>query len=172
MTIVAWVRSRAGELARFATVGVVGVFVNLGTFNLLRLGPFAPDAEIGGDDDRVVTAKLIATLVSIAFAWIAHRGWTFRGMSVHKPGHEALMFLVVNGAALLIESGTVGVSHHVLGLTSPLADNIAAMIGIGLGTVARYGAYRLFLFKDPQPEAPHETAPAGASSVLTDEPRP
>ncbi|WP_062200993.1 GtrA family protein [Demequina salsinemoris] len=171
MTIVEWVRARAGELARFATVGALGVVVNLGVFNLLRMGPFAPDAEIGGDDDRVVSAKIIATVVSIAFAWIAHRGWTFRGMSVHKPGHEALMFLVVNGGALLIESGTVALSHHVLGLTSAFADNVSAAVGIGLGTVVRYGAYRLFLFRDPEPKATDDAELGDASSLVTDEPR-
>ncbi|WNM23889.1 GtrA family protein [Demequina capsici] len=161
MTVVAWVRSRAGELARFATVGVAGVVVNLGVFNLLRMGPFAPSSEIAGDDDRVVTAKAIATLVSIAFAWVAHRGWTFRGMSVRKPSEEALLFLVVNGAALVLESGAVALSHHVLGLTSALADNVAAAVGIGLGTIARYGGYRAFLFHDVGTDA----APAaGATS--------
>ncbi|MDN4471666.1 GtrA family protein [Demequina zhanjiangensis] len=163
MTVIDWVRSRAGELARFATVGAAGVVVNLGTFNLLRLGPFAPDAEVAGDDDRVVTAKAIATLVSIVFAWLAHRGWTFKGMSVLKPGMEALLFLVVNGAALLLESGTVALSHHVMGYTSALADNISAAFGIGLGTIARYAGYRLFLFHDPKSE-PAE-ASAGSSSA-------
>lgn len=146
MRVTAWVRARAGQLSRFAVVGVAGVVVNLGTFNALRLGPLSPDAEVAGDADRVVTAKVIATLVSIAFAWWAHRGWTFRGGRRHGASREIVLFAVVNGVALGIEAATVAVSHHGLGYTSLLANNVASLIGIGLATVARYAGYALFVF--------------------------
>lgn len=142
-----WVRDRAGQLARFSAVGAAGVVVNLGAFNVLRLGPLAPDAEVAGDDDRVVTAKVIATLVSIAFAWWAHRGWTFRGGRRHTPSRELLLFGGVNAIALVIEAGVIAVSHHGLGFTSVVANNVAALIGIGMATVARYAGYSLFVFR-------------------------
>ena len=37
-------------------------------------------------------------------------------------------------------------SHYGLGLTSRLADNIATIIGIGLGTLFRFWTYRRFVF--------------------------
>jgi len=169
MTLVDRLRGRAGELARFATVGAAGVVVNLGVFNLLRLGPLAPDSTVAGDDDRVVTAKAIATVVSIAFAWLAHRGWTFRGMQVHRPGAEALLFFLINGVALGLEAGVVALSHHGLGLTSALADNVAAAIGIGLGTVARYVGYRLFVFRDAAPSS--DRTPSSDTAPSHDEER-
>lgn len=141
-----WMRARAGQLARFSAVGVAGIVVNLGAFNLLRLGPLAPDAEIAGDDDRVVTAKVIATLVSIAFAWWAHRGWTFRGGRRHGPSRELILFAGVNAVALVLEAGVVAISHHGLGFTSVLADNVASLLGIGIATIARYAGYALFVF--------------------------
>ena len=38
-------------------------------------------------------------------------------------------------------------SHYVLGLTSPLADNISAnIVGLGAGSLFRFWAYRRFVF--------------------------
>jgi putative flippase GtrA len=122
------------------------VFVNLGVFNALRLGPLGPDARFLGESDRVVTAKILATLVSIGFAWLAHRHWTFRGTRRHRPMRELAMFVVVNAAALAAEAGTVAISHYVLSFTSLLDDNLASIVGIGLGTIARYAGYKVFVF--------------------------
>lgn len=165
MAMVEWLRKRAGELARFGVVGVAGIVVNLGTFNLLRMGPLAPDATVAGEDDRVVTAKIIATVVSILFAWVAHREWTYRGRSRHRPGRELALFAVINGAAMAVEAGALAVSHHWWGFTSLLADNIASLVGIGLGTVTRYVGYGLFVFHDGDdatagPRADGAVAPA------------
>lgn len=138
--------ARLAELIRFLAVGVAGIVVNLGVFNLLRLGPLGPDAHVLGDSDRVVTAKVIATLVSIVFAWWAHRGWTFRGGSRHQPLPEMLLFFAINGVALGLEAGTVALAHHGLGLDTLAWDNLSSLVGIGLGTIARYAGYRLFVF--------------------------
>lgn len=151
--MLAWVRSHAGELGRFGAVGVAGVVVNLGVFNLLRLGPLSEDSTVLGEDDRVVTAKVIATLVSIVFAWVAHRNWTFRGLRTHRPARELLIFGVVNLIAIVAEAGVVAISHYVLAFTSLAADNLASIIGIGLGTVLRYVGYKVFVFTDHVPDA-------------------
>ncbi|MDN4481002.1 GtrA family protein [Demequina muriae] len=158
MRVTTWVRRRAGQLSRFAAVGVTGVAVNLVAFNLLRLGPLASDAEVAGDEDRVVTAKVIATLLSIAFAWWAHRGWTFRGGRRHGPSREMALFAAVNAVALVLEAGVVAISHHGLGFTSLVANNIASLIGIGIATVARYTGYALFVFHAEAEESPSDEA--------------
>lgn len=145
--IVRWMRAHARELGKFGVVGVAGIVVNLGVFNLLRLGPLSPTAEVGGETDRVLTAKILATLVSILFAWAAHRSWTFRGRSTRRPLGELLVFGLVNGVAIAAEAGVLAISHYVLDYTSLLADNVAAVIGIGLGTVLRYVGYTLVVFK-------------------------
>jgi putative flippase GtrA len=150
--VLAWIRSHAGELGRFGVVGVAGVIVNLGVFNLLRLGPLSEDSTVLGEQDRVVTAKVIATLVSIVFAWVAHRNWTFRGLRTHKPARELLVFGLVNLIAIITEAGVVAISHYVLAFTSLAADNIASLIGIGLGTVLRYVGYKVFVFTDHVPQ--------------------
>lgn len=141
-----WVRARAGLLAKFGVVGALGVVVNLGVFNLLRWGPLGEDDAVGGNDDRVVTAKVIATVTSIAFAWVAHRGWTFRNRQRHRPAKELLLFGAVNAFALVLDAGTVAFTHHGLGWTSWLADNLSSLVGIGLGTIARYIGFTAFVF--------------------------
>ena len=103
--MLAWIRSHAGELGRFGIVGIAGVFVNLGVFNLLRLTVLSEDATFLGEQDRVITAKVIATLVSIVFAWAAHRSWTFRGHRTHRPARELVVFGLVNLVAIVAEAG-------------------------------------------------------------------
>jgi len=154
-----WIRSHARELGRFGVVGIAGVFVNLAVFNLLRLGPLSEDSTVLGETDRVITAKVIATLVSILFAWAAHRSWTFRGQRTHHPVRELLIFGLVNLVAIVAEAGVLAVSHYVLGFTSLAADNMASVIGIGIGTALRYVGYKLFVFTDAPPAALVGTAP-------------
>lgn len=151
--MLAWIRSHAGELGRFGVVGIAGIFVNLGVFNLLRLGPLSEDSTFLGEQDRVVTAKVIATLVSIVFAWAAHRLWTFRSRRTDRPVRELLVFGAVNGIAIAAEAGVLAVSHYVLDYTSLAADNLASVIGIGVGTVLRYAGYKAFVFADEPAQA-------------------
>src|SRR6187549_915836 len=162
--MLAWVRSHAGELGRFGAVGIAGIFVNLGVFNLLRLGPLSEDSTFLGEQDRVLTAKVIATLVSIAFAWFAHRSWTFRSRRTSRPVRELLVFGAVNGIAIAAEAGVLAISHYVLDFTSLAADNLASVLGIGVGTVLRYVGYKAFVFA----EAPPILAAGDAPSTLGD----
>jgi len=147
-----WVRDRAAVLTKFGVVGALGVVINLGVFDLLRAGPLAVDVTVAGRVDRVVTAKVIATLVSVAFAWVAHRGWTFKNRRRHHPTKELLLFGTVNAVALILEAGTVALTHHGLGWTSWLADNLSTLVGIGLGTIARYVGFTKYVFA-PDPAA-------------------
>jgi putative flippase GtrA len=152
--LVGWFRQRVTVLARFGVVGVAGIVVNLGVFNALRLGPLGPDDSVGGDDDRVVTAKVIAAVVSILFAWVAHRGWTFKGQQRHHPGKELALFGAVNAVAIVLEAGLVALTHHGFGWTSLLADNASSLVGIGLGTIVRYFGFTAFVFPGGDREDP------------------
>jgi len=160
--VFAWIHARAALFARFGVVGALGLVVNLGVFNALRAGPLGPDVAVGGSDDRVVTAKVIATITSIAFAWAAHRGWTFKGRRRHRPSKELFLFGAVNAAALVLEAGTVALTHHGLGWTSWMADNVSSLVGIGLGTIARYVGFTAWVFAPAPSQAATdaETPPA------------
>jgi hypothetical protein len=57
---------------------------------------------------------------------------------------------VINLASMVIPLGCLSFSRYVLGLSDPFADNISAnVIGLGLGTMARFWALRRFIFLSP-----------------------
>jgi len=134
-------RLRIAELARFGSVGAVAYVVDLGLFNLLRFGP----GELLGH--KPLTAKVISVTVATLVAWLGNRHWTFSDRRTSSRGRELTGFVVVNLGGLVIGVGCLAFSHYVLGLTSPLADNISANgVGLLLGTAFRYVFYRRLVF--------------------------
>jgi putative flippase GtrA len=80
-------------------------------------------------------------------AWLGNRYWTFSDRRSSSLGRELAGFAVVNVGGMVIAVGCLCFSDYVLGLTSPLADNISAnVVGLVLGTAFRYLAYRRFVF--------------------------
>lgn len=132
---------RIAELGRFGSVGAVAYVVDLGLFNLLRFGP----GELLGD--KPLTAKVVSVVVATLVSWIGNRYWTFARQRTAGRVRELVMFALVNGGGMLIAVACLWFSHYVLGFTSALADNIAAnVVGVGLGTVFRYFAYKYLVF--------------------------
>lgn len=126
------------ELLKFGTVGALAFVVDVGLFNLLRYGALA---------DKPLTAKTVSVVLATWVAYLGNRHWTFRHRGRRGFRRETTLFFLLNGLALLIALACLGLSHYVLGLTSGLADNIAAnVVGLGLGTVFRFWSYRRFVF--------------------------
>ena len=102
---------------RFSVVGAVGFVVDVGGFNLLRYA--------GGEGPLhayPLTAKVISGVLATVVALVA-------------------------GLGTLIAMSCLWVSHYLLALTSPLADNISAnVIGLGLALTFRFWAYRRHVF--------------------------
>jgi len=133
-------RARAYELARFLSVGGVAFVVDLGLFNLLRVGP----GQVLGD--KPLTAKIISVVAATLVAWLGNRHWTFAQQRTDRRVHELAVFGAINVVCALIPVMTLALSHYALGLTTPLADNLATVIGIGIGTVLRYLGYKQWVF--------------------------
>jgi len=125
------------EMIKFGVVGGVAFVVDVGLFNLLRHTVL---------DDKPSTAKVVSATVATAVAWLGNRAWTFRHRRNRPVHHEAALFVLTNGVALLIGVGVIAFSHYGLDLTSLTADNVANLVGIGLGTLFRFWAYRRFVF--------------------------
>ena len=133
-------RARALELARFLSVGGVAFVVDLGLFNLLRFGP----GEVLGH--KPLTAKVISVVAATLVSWLGNRHWTFSRQRTDERVRELVVFGAINIGCAVIPVLTLAFSHYTLGLTSPLADNVASVIGIGIGTVLRYLGYKRWVF--------------------------
>lgn len=136
-------RSRlVAEISRFGVVGIIAYVVDVGLFNLLMF------AGSGVLDGKPLTAKAISVVVATSVSYALNRNWTFshRGRKWTRPREYALFF-ALNGVGMLISLAVLGFSHYVLGLTSPLADNLSAnVVGVGLGTLFRFWSYRRWVF--------------------------
>jgi len=130
------------EGLKFGVVGAVAYVVDLGIFNLLL--------HVGSDpvlEGRPLTAKVISVAVATMVAWLGNRYWTFRRRRRSAVPRELFLFVVVNVGGLLLALVPLAVSRYVLGLTSPVADNIAAnVVGLALGTLFRFLMYRTVVF--------------------------
>jgi putative flippase GtrA len=131
------------ELAAFGVVGGVGWLVDVGVFNLLLFA-----GEPGLLEDRPLTAKVASVAVATLVTFAGNRHWTWRHRAGRRARSAIVLFAAVNVTGMLLALGCLALSHHVLGLTSPLADNISANgVGLVLATAFRFWAYRTHVFR-------------------------
>ena len=149
-------RGVSGEVVKFGIVGLVGVFVNFGVSNVaLHVTGWAP-----------VRCSVIGTVVAIAANYLGYRYWVYRDSDAASRRREITLFLIFSGIGMLIENGTLWFSTYTLGLTGPLAYNIAKAFGTGLGTLFRFFSYRTWVFKAlPELAEPAVEVPAQAERV-------
>jgi putative flippase GtrA len=140
----------AREAAKFGVVGAVGFVVDVGVFNLLR---YAGDP--GLLEHKPLTAKAISVTVATMVTYLGNRHWTWAERARSGVRREVVLFFVLNGIGMAIALGCLAVSHYVLDLRSPLADNISAnVVGLVLGMIFRFWSYRTFVFRrHPDDEA-------------------
>lgn len=131
------------EMVKFGTVGAAAFVVDIGVFNLLRFGL----GDGGPLEHKPLSAKVASTVCATLVAWLGNRLWTFRHRRRAAVHHELALFVVFNAVGMAIAVACLGVSHYVLDLRSPLADNISANgVGLVLGTLFRFWSYRTFVF--------------------------
>ena len=151
------------EMIKFGVVGAVAFVIDIGGFNLLRR------TVLQGTGDWVLSHAVIATIISAAVAtvvaWVGNRMWTFRHRRNRPVHHEAGLFFATNGVALVIGAVCVAFSNKVLGLEgNVVAANVAKLVGIALGTLFRFWAYRRFVFAGEPVGDPEENVTEPASS--------
>lgn len=135
--LLAWVR----EFIQFGLVGATAYVVDAGLFNLLQHGPLG---VLAGHPN---TAQFIAAATATLYSWIANRLWTYRGRTQANATREAILFFFANACGIGISQFCLLFTHHVLGLTSALADNIAVyVVGFALGTAFRFFFYHYVVF--------------------------
>ncbi|GHD09654.1 GtrA family protein [Zhihengliuella salsuginis] len=139
------------EVMKFGVVGAAAFVVDTGIFVWLMGGPMT------GSE---VKAKIVAGVVATFFSWGANRYWTFRHRRQANIARELVLFLVMNAIGLGIAAACVWVTKYMLHLTDTTSLFIAgSVVGLILGTIFRFFAYRFWVFTaelDEEPEFAHD----------------
>ncbi|MGO4383752.1 GtrA family protein [Specibacter sp. RAF43] len=134
------------EVAKFGVVGGVAFVIDTGIY-LWLLGSF-----MGGHPTK---AKILSAAVATVFSWIANRYWTFRHRRQANMVREVVLFIIMNGIGIAIAGACVYISHWVLGFESAYADFVSgSVVGLVLGTIFRFFAYRFWVFTAELDEDP------------------
>lgn len=122
------------EVGAFIVVGVLAVIVDFGLFNgLLWVGW------------SVWAANAVALLVSMTFAFVGNYKWSFAHRQIKSLLHAYSAFAGINLAAVVfIEAVVVGA--EILSQPDALWLNVLKAAATGLATVARFFAYKRWVF--------------------------
>ncbi len=125
---------------RFAAVGLTAYGTDLVVFNVLLLGAAVPS----------VPAKVGAGGAAIVVAYAGSRWWTWRDRRGPDVARESVRFVAVSLLAAALQVACLLVSRGVLGLRSPVADNVSAnVVGMAIATAFRFWAFRTVVFRAP-----------------------
>jgi putative flippase GtrA len=134
------------EVAKFGLVGGVGWVIDNGIYAFLWHGLMS---------GSTIKARIVSTGVAILFSWFANRYWTFRHRSSERVWKEFALFLAMSAIGLMIALVCQAISRYVLGFQSFTADFVSGgVIGLILGTIFRFLAYRFFVFNEELDEDP------------------
>lgn len=142
------------ELGAFGVVGAVCFVIDIALFQLLY----------SVVDVDAVLAKLGSTVVSMTVAYFGHRHWSFSHRARTGLGREYTLFVLVNGATLLLGLAIVGFVRYPLGQEDALVLQAANVTSIAVSTAIRYLCYRRWVFPaeaSPEPDAAGATTRAG-----------
>jgi putative flippase GtrA len=143
------------ELVKFGTVGGLAAIVDVALSNLLRFG-----VGLGP-----LTAKTLAVTVAATLTFLGNRFWTWRHRARQHLAKEYVLYFGLNAVGLLVALVPVGVTHYLLRLDGPVAYNISAnVVGLGLGSLFRFWAYRRWVFLPTEPAPSDQPSDQGAAA--------
>jgi putative flippase GtrA len=161
---------RHKELVKFAVVGGTTFVIDTGLFLGLKHSVL---------EAKPTVSKVIATLIATIVSYILNREWSFRTRGGRVRHHEAALFFLISGLAIVITTVPLDVSRYVFDLTTPnvspftqeLADFVSAqVIGTLLAMAFRWWAFRRFVFPhaDARPRLREEEIDLTAAELLGD----
>lgn len=124
------------ELAAFGVVGAVGFVLQLGLFNLLH--------DIGS-----LKANAVATVVATAFNYVGNRYLSFSHRARTGLRREATWFFGINVVTLVIAQLVLAIAYPFDKQDDRFLTSVLVVIGIGIGTIIRFWAYKRFVFLHP-----------------------
>ncbi|UYG17362.1 GtrA family protein [Brachybacterium huguangmaarense] len=155
-----------GSSLKFLVVGGIVFLVDAATYNVLVFLDPVHGWGHGVLFDHPVTAKVLTIAFASVLTYLGNRLWTFADRPSPRTTRSIVAFVVVNLIATGLQLGCLAFSRYVLGLDSPLADNISGtLIGQVVSTSFRYVTYGRFVF--PPHHSAHEAdpRPQGRSDV-------
>jgi putative flippase GtrA len=133
-------RRLIAEFARFAIVGIAGVFVTNAVYDLLYF-------HFGAGP---VTSATIATAVAAVLTYLGNRYWSFQTRQRTGIVREIIVFAVLNGIGLLLQDAVVAANSYLLDEGhDKLAVFVALNSGIAVATLFRFWSYRQFVWRRP-----------------------
>ncbi len=139
---------RHRELLKFAIVGGTTFLVDNGVWYLLKLSVL---------ESKPTTAKAIAIIVATIVSYVLNREWSFRTRGGRERAHEATLFFVISGVAVVVNLIPLLISRYWLHLEVPhvsrfvqeVADFASgSIIGMLLAMVFRFWGFKKWVFPD------------------------
>jgi putative flippase GtrA len=141
------------EITRFLAVGGLATLVSVIGFNALVHGTLIGIAPLR---QQPIPAYV---LVNIIAGWVAYSGmrlWAFSHREVRNPVRSLVRFFSLGAVTMGIPVLCLAASRYLLGRTDVWSDNISAnVIGLSLGTAARFWVFRRYVFIDVAQPLPH-----------------
>ncbi|TDP93669.1 GtrA family protein [Labedaea rhizosphaerae] len=136
------------ELLKFAIVGGTTFVIDNGIWFLLKFTVL---------EDKPITAKAISIIVATIVSYVLNREWSFRTRGGRETHHEAALFFLISGVAVVINLIPPWVSRYVLDLETPhvtrlvqeTADFLSgSIIGMLLAMFFRFWGFKRWVFPD------------------------
>lgn len=141
-------RSILGEVVRFLSVGGLATVVSLVGFNGLVHGLFIGTAPL---EHHPIPAFVLVNAIAGVVAYVGMRMWTFQHREARDTTTGIVRFFTLGALTMAIPVVCLWVSRNVLGLNSPVADNLSAnVVGLSLGAAARFWVFRTYVFDGPE----------------------
>ncbi|PMC76116.1 GtrA family protein [Brachybacterium sp. UMB0905] len=155
----------AGPTMKFLIVGGTVFLLDAALYNLLVFWNPATGWGQGLLHGHPLTAKVLTIALASCLTYLGNRLWTFGDRPRPDTRRSVVLFVLVNIIAAGLQLACLGFSRYVLGLDSPLADNISGtLIGQIVSTSFRYVTYGRWVF--PRAQAP--ASACGQSSPRAD----
>jgi putative flippase GtrA len=148
-------RDRAGAVLdehlrstmKFLVVGGLVFLLDAAMYNLLVFWHPTEGWGHGLLHGTPLTAKVLTIAAASCLTYLGNRLWTFADRPRPETTRSIMLFILVNLIATGLQLACLAFSRYVLGLDSPLADNISGtFIGQVVSTSFRYVTYGRLVF--------------------------
>lgn len=134
------------EIVRFLVVGGLATAVSVVGFNALVHGTLIGSPPM---KDQPIPAYVLVNVVAGVVAYLGLRLWAFSHRDVHHAAKSMVRFFTLGVVTMAIPVMCLAVSRYILGLSDVWADNLSGnLVGLGLGTAARFWMFRRYVFID------------------------